>query len=314
MKDILKKPVLVTGATGFIGSVLVRRLIESGTDVHVTVRKESDTWRITDILKDIVCHTADLTDSGSIGKVVKTIGPGAVFHCAVYGGYLAQSEVDKIIGINVQGTAHLLNVLADTGCDFFVNTGSSSEYGVKDGPMKETDPLEPVTMYGISKATATALCLAFGRSHDIPNVTIRPFSPYGPYDGASRLVSAVIRSCIDGKDPKLSNPSAVRDYVFIDDVIDAYMAAIGKYNELKGEVVNVGSGKQSSIGEVADEIIELTGADVKVRWGAVDNPRDEPKTWVADVSHARELLGWEPRHDLRDGLKKTIEWFRGVSA
>lgn len=312
MKDILKQPVLVTGATGFIGSGLVRRLIGRGADVHVTVREESNTWRLDEILDDITLHTVDLTHAEGINALVKKIRPGAVFHCAVYGGYSEQNEVDRIIRVNVEGTAHLLNILSEIGCGCFINTGSSSEYGIKDGPMKETDPLEPVTVYGMSKATATALCQAVGRTHDIPNITLRPFSPYGPYDGSKRLVSSVIRACLEGRAPKLSAPGAVRDYVYIDDVLDAYMLALEKHEDLKGEVVNIGTGKQSSIGEVVDEIVELTGADVRVDWGSVENPRNEPKTWVADISHAEKLLGWKPRYDLCDGLKKTIEWFRGA--
>lgn len=314
MKDLMKSPVLVTGATGFIGANLTRRLADQNVDVHVTIRKESDTWRIGDILKDIEYHTVDLTDTDSTKRLVSDVKPGAVFHCAVYGGYASQTDIDKILRVNVGGTANLLNALSEVGCDCFINTDSSSEYGIKAGPMKETDPLEPVTVYGMSKATMTALCQAFGRTHGISNITLRPFSPYGPYDGGSRLISTVIMACLSSRDPKLSGPDAVRDFVFIDDVIDAYMLAAGMYSDLKNEVVNIGSGRQYSVGEAAAEIIDLTSTDVSVQWGVVDNPRKEPGSWSADISHAERLLGWKPRHSLRDGLKKTIEWFRAHPA
>jgi len=176
--------------------------------------------------------------------------------------------------------------------------------------MKETDLLEPLSVYGVTKAAADLYCHVIAKEENIPAVTLRLFSPYGYYDERSRLISSVILSCLKHRNPKLSSPDSVRDFIFIEDVVDAYKKVIDNKDRVKGEIFNIGSGKQHTTEDVVKNIVKLTGSKVKPEWGKVTNPRHEPECWRADISKARRLLSWEPGFSLMQGLEKDINWFK----
>lgn len=299
---------LVTGATGFIGSNLVRKLVHMGDETHVLTRPASNPWRIRDLSGALVEHQGDLLDPDGVRRLVSEVEPRVIFHCATYGGRPSENEPERTVEVNTLGTLYLLHAAAAAGVEGFVNSGSSSEYGRKDRPMSEDDLLEPQTLYGAAKAASTLICQSFARSEDVPVVTVRPFSPYGPREAPDRLVPYVIKSCLSGEDPLLASGSSARDFVYIDDVVDLYVRAAQK--PYCGEVVNCGSGRQHSVEEVVTRITELTGAGVKPRWGT-ETPRPfESSCWVADISKAGGLYGWVPRFGLSEGLLETISWQR----
>ncbi|MDO8603534.1 MAG: NAD(P)-dependent oxidoreductase [Candidatus Omnitrophota bacterium] len=304
------KKILITGATGFIGANLTRHFLKKGSRISIFTRAGSNKWRIRDILKDVSEYSADLKDSARLKKIIKKIKPQIVIHTAVYGGYSFQNDALKITEANFAGTVNLVNASKGVGLELFINTGSSSEYGIKSKPMKETDVLEPVNEYGVTKAAAFSYCHAAAKKEHIPMVTLRLFSPYGYYEEKSRLVSFLILSCLKFTNPKLSSSDSVRDFIFIEDVTSAYEKVIDNKNKVKGEVFNIGSGKQHTVKDVVDIAIKLTGGKVKPEWGKTDNPRIEPLCWQADISKAKRLLNWEPKHSLRQGLEKDINWFK----
>ena len=304
------KKVLITGATGFVGANLARFFLEKGAEIFVFTRRSSDKWRIRNILENISDYSVDLKDAASLEKIIKKINPHIVIHAAAYGGYSFQNDAEKIIKTNFIGTVNLVNALKGTRIELFINTGSSSEYGIKLKPMKETDLLEPFSGYGATKAAADLYCHAIAKEENMPVVTLRLFSPYGYYEGKNRLVSSVILSCLKFKNPKLSSPDSVRDFIFIEDIIDAYKKVIENKDRVKGEVFNIGSGRQHTAEEVVKNIVKLTGNKVKPEWGKIINSRHEPERWQADISRARELLSWEPVFGLRQGLEKDINWFK----
>ncbi|MDD5618479.1 MAG: NAD(P)-dependent oxidoreductase [Candidatus Omnitrophica bacterium] len=304
------KKILITGATGFIGSNLTRYFLKKCAGVSVFTRMVSDKWRIRDILKDVYEYHVDLNDPVKLEKAVRKIRPNIIIHTASHGGHSFQNNAKKIIEANFTGTVNLISALKDTEVDLLINTGSSSEYGIKSRPMKEIDLLEPVTEYGATKAAASAYCHGMAGKENIPVVTARLFSPYGYYDEGSRLISYVILSCLGSRNPKLSSTDPVRDFIFIEDVMDAYEKIIDNRDRVKGEIFNIGSGKQHTVGEVVKNIVKLTGSMVKPEWGRVNNSRCEPERWQADISKARRILKWEPEHSLSRGLKKDIIWFK----
>jgi len=304
------RKILITGATGFVGANLTRHFLEKGADVSVFTRKMSDKWRIRDILNDISEYHVDLKNLHVLSKAIKKIKPNIIIHTAVYGGYSFQNDTTKIIEANFAGTVNLINASICAGFELFINTGSSSEYGIKSKPMKETDLPEPVSEYGVSKAAASAYCHAVARKEGMPIATLRLFSPYGYYEDRDRLVSSVILSCLRHINPKLSSPDSVRDFIFIEDVIDAYEKIIDNKDKVKNEIFNAGSGKQHTVREVVKNIVKLTGSKVKPEWGRVANLRNEPLRWQADISKAKRLLSWEPEYSLMQGLEKNINWFK----
>jgi nucleoside-diphosphate-sugar epimerase len=301
--------VLVTGATGFVGACLTRRLVDAGYDVHLFTRRESDRWRITDLLGRVREHDVDLRDRSSVEKAVNVISPNIICHLATYGGFASQRESTAIYEVNFLGTVNLLRACEQTGFDLFINTGSSSEYGIKSQPMRENDFLEPVGDYGVSKAATALFCSAEARGKDLPVVTLRLFSPFGPWDDPKRLIPLVIKNFLRGEIPRLSTPTSVRDYVFIDDVVNSYLRLI-ENPYMRGEIFNIGSGQQYAIGDVVRQIAALIGTDVVPRWGTASPQRKEPACWVADRAKAEQLLGWRPETSLHAGLEKTITWIR----
>jgi nucleoside-diphosphate-sugar epimerase len=308
------KKILITGATGFIGANLAEYFLEKGADVSIFTRGTSDKWRIRSILRNVTEYSVDLKEAVKLEKIIKKIKPQIVIHAAVYGGHSFQSNASKIIEANFTGTVNLINVLKGAGIELFINTGSSSEYGVKSEPMKESDLLEPFSEYGVTKAASELYCHAVAKKENMPVVTLRLFSPYGYYEEKNRLVSSVILSCLKFKNPKLSSPDSVRDFIFVEDVINAYKKVIDNKDKVKGEVFNIGSGKQYAIEDVVKNIVKLTGNKVKPEWGRIANSRQEPKCWQADISKAGRLLNWKPEFSLRQGLEKDISWFKRNTA
>jgi len=308
MRALKGKKVLITGSTGFIGTNLVRRFLKIGAEIHILTRTTSNKWRIKDVLKYVNEYCVDLLDYEKLEPIILDIKPEMIFHTATYGGYPFQKDVDKIIQANFIGTVNLVNACKKADFELFANTGSSSEYGVKSKPMTEEDILEPANDYGVSKAAATLYCQAVARREKIPIVTLRLFSPYGYYEEPTRLIPSVVISCLKGINPEVSSSNSVRDFIFIEDVIDAYMK-IAEASDINGEIFNIGYGKQHSVGEVVSKIVELTGNYIRPKWGSVSPRANEPNIWQADIAKAKDVLRWEPKYSLEKGLTNTVKWF-----
>jgi len=306
------KKIIITGSTGFIGANLLHRLANNSNDIHIIIRKTSNIWRISDIVDKVNKHFCDLIDREGIKKLVSEIKPQIIFHLAIYGGYPFQKEPVKIISTNFMGTVNLLDACVDVGFECFVNTGSSSEYGIKNKPMSESDLLEPINDYGVAKAAATLYCRAVGKRENLPIFTLRLFSPYGYYEEPTRLIPYLITSCLGKKDLKLASPYAVRDFNFIEDVIDAYIKIINKRESISsGDIFNVGNGEQHSVQEIFELVKRLIGYRKEPHWGkAKMRDSDKARIWMADNSKIKKIIGWKPMHNIESGLKKTIAWFK----
>jgi nucleoside-diphosphate-sugar epimerase len=302
--------VLVTGATGFVGSCLVRRLVVEGYDVHIVVRRDSARWRIGDLSGKMVEHHCDLRDAAAVERLTDSVRPEIICHLATYGGFASQQDNRTIVEANLLGTMNLLRACEKTGFRLFINTGSSSEYGQKQHPMREGDLPEPLGDYGVTKVAATLFCQSEAVTKGLPVVTLRLFSPYGPWDDPRRLIPFVAACLLAGESPQLASPKSVRDYVYIDDVVDCYLSLIRSRERGPAGIFNVGSGRQHTIGEVVSLLEDLAGSGVCARWGERPLARPEPEVWVADVSKVRDLLGWIPRTSLHDGLATTLTWMR----
>ncbi len=305
-----RKKILITGATGFIGSNLLRYFIKKGADIYIFTRKESDKWRIKDVLSRVKEFRVDLTDKDGLSKIVARISPQIILHTAVYGNFPDHSDSRRIMDVNLKGTVNLIDSCRGIDFELFVNSGSSSEYGLKLLPMDEQDPLKPFGLYGASKAAAGLYAQKTAQAYKKPVVTLRLFSPYGYFEDANRLVPSIILSCLKGRRLKLSSPYSVRDFIFIEDVVDAYVKAFKNRNRISGGIFNIGSGSQHTVKYVVARIICLTGSKIKPEWDSLDNPRIEPKHWQANIRKAKEELHWLPGHNLDKGLSKTINWFK----
>jgi len=299
---------LITGATGFIGSCITRELVRQKKHVSVIVRDKRLNWRLQDIASKLDIYECDLL-SKSLDTVVARIMPTYIFHLASYGSLPSENIITQMIDVNIRGTINLINTIKKHKFKFFINTGSSSEYGIKSRKMKESDIIAPVNDYGVTKAAATLFCQKEAIRNNLPIITFRLFSPYGYFEDKSRLIPSLIISALENQSIELSFPNNVRDFIFIEDVVDAYIKATESKSN-PGEIYNIGSGEQHQISDVANLVLQITNSNSKIAWGKAKKQtrQIEPKKWEADITKAKKIIGWQPKHNLHSGLKKTIEW------
>lgn len=307
------KRVVITGGTGFVGANLVRWLTKQGHQVHLIVRQESKMWRVRDVLEQVQLHYIDYTDLEEVRSLFREIQPEWLFHLAAYGAYPYrngapyQQDIGQMVRTNVVGTMVLIKCSSECGVEVFINTGSSSEYGMKNAPMSETDVLMPNDNYGASKAAAGLMALTASQNSSMRFFHIRLFSVYGPYEEPTRLIPTVMVGHVTESSLCLANPASVRDFIYVDDVLEA-MGFLINSSERSG-IFNLGTGEQHSVRDVVELTSKASGFVPEVVWGSINSKPNEPKTWVANIGELR-TLGWEPRFTLSEGLAATYQWFQ----
>jgi UDP-glucose 4-epimerase len=299
--------VLVTGAAGFVGASVARRLVSAGFRVHALVRPDHETWRLSGLRSNLSEHVLDLALTGEVRSLLQRISPEVVVHCATHGAYASQDDVRTILETNVVASGELFAACLETGVRLVVNVGSSSEYGFKPEPMRESDRLEPNSVYAVGKAAQTHLAILMGKDGRTAIVTFRLFSVYGPFEEPTRLVPTLIRRARAGLELELADPETAHDFVFVEDVVDALVDFAPQLGR-SGEVFNLGSGRQTTLRELAQAVVETVGSSSQCRFGAFPPRRWDTTTWQADTTLTRERLGWSARHDLRQGLARTAAW------
>jgi nucleoside-diphosphate-sugar epimerase len=311
MKDILsQKRVLITGGAGFIGTNLIRELLRLKYDVNLILKETSDCWRIEDILSKIKIYHVDLLDKKKLTKIVNAISPNFIIHLATYSDYRRQDNVEEMVNINIKGTLNLLLASKDIDYKLFVNTGSSSEYGIKNEAMSEFDALNPISFYAATKASATYLCQVFSNEYHKPIVTLRPFSIYGPYENETRFVPTIIKSVIENKPIKLTSGNQRRDFIYVKDVVDIYIKALSCRKNLSGHILNMGTGVEYTNDEVVKMLFEVANNKVKVKKGAFPKRLWDTSHWVANISKTTRILGWKSHYTLSEGLRETYGWHK----
>jgi UDP-glucose 4-epimerase len=307
--NLLNERFFVTGAAGFVGSCLTRKLAELGCEVHALIRATTNRWRLGGLEQKVTLHIGDLNDGERLRELIGEIQPTVVYHLAVHGAYPTQTNADQIILTDMFGTYNLLKACSEVDYKVFVNTGSSSEYGSKQYAMRESDLLEPSSYYAVAKAAQTLVSQHMARADRRPINTFRLFSVYGPYEEPTRLIPTLVRRCLDSKELNMVSPDTARDFVYVDDVVESYLQ-IGQLSLQCGEVFNIGTGVQSSMRDVVRAVFRSTGAKVKVNWGTLPARSWDTETWLADTTKVRRTLKWAPRTSLAEGVEKTTEWFR----
>lgn len=306
-----KARILISGATGFVGANLVRFLVKKNYPIHVLVRKTSNFWRIKDLISKISLWQVDLLEKELLAKTVKKINPRVIFHLANAPLYLGQpSSVKSYIEANLVGTINMIEACQDINYQCFINTGSSAEYGPKEKPMKEDNLCQPRSLYAVTKLAATNYASFVGKIEKKPIITLRLFSPFGPYDDPKRLMVEVIYNALKNKNIFLSRADLVRDYVYIDDVTRAYYLAITAAEKYPGEIFNLGMGRQTTIKKVVETTLDLTSSSSKISWDVFPSRDFESSIWQADLKKTEKCLNWRPEFSLKEGLKKTIDWFK----
>lgn len=307
------KRIIITGATGFVGANLTRRLVRDGHEIHLLVRRGYHSWRIEGLYPKVYIHETDLTDKDALSGVVGEIKPEWIFHLAVYGAYSWQTDLHQMVQTNIIGTMNLVEACLKTGFETFVNTGTSSEYGYKDHTPKETEYLEPNSCYAVTKASATMYCRCIGQGRGIRISTLRLYSVYGPFEEPGRLIPTLAIKGLAGKLPPLVNPEIGHDFVFVDDVVDAYLLAASNSGQEFGAIYNVGTGIQTSIGEIVASVQKILKINAKPVWGSMPDREWDSKIWVADSKKIQTELGWRPKYTFEHGFHQMVKWLKSSS-
>lgn len=307
--DLAGARILVTGAAGFIGANLVRALLAQRASVSALVRSPA-TPRLAGVDDELELLVADVRVPHAIEVAVTRARPQLAVHLAAPGGHpnSARGRLE-FLETSVLGTAALVEALADSGCRRLVHVGSSLEYGPRSHPLDEDVLLAPIVPRGAAKASATLVCLAWARTLGLSAVVLRPFSVYGPWEDERRLVPTALRAAVDGTELPLTPSGLVHDFVYVGDVVDAILHALDAGDEVSGEVINIGSGVQTTNEGLVAAASQAVGRPIRTRVGAYPaGPHDTTRCWVASIERARTLLRWEPRTTLTEGLRVTLEW------
>jgi len=286
--------VLVTGASGFLGSNLCRVLLQAGADLHATSRRPAPAPPI--------WHHTDLEDAGATRRLFSNVEPEVVYHFA--GQVTAAADLDLVLPLFHSLLTSCVNVLVaatEAGCRRVVLAGSLTE------PTEPSEP--PSSPYAAAKLAGSLYGRMFQAIYGLPVVIVRPFMTYGPGQNPGKVVPYVIRSLLAGERPKLSSGRTASDWIYIDDVVDG-LARAGHAPGIDGADIDLGSGTLVSLRTVVEKIEAMLHSEVKSDFGAVPE-RPPERSPIADVDAAeRRLAGWRPSVGLDEGLRRTIESLR----
>lgn len=307
------KKVLVTGGGGFIGSHLTERLVELGASTRALVHYNalgSWGWLDHSPLKDQVeVVSGDICDRDSVHNALH--GVDVVFHLAALIAIpYSYRAPESYVRTNIIGTLNVLQAARELGTERVVHTSTSEVYGTAQfTPMDEGHPLQGQSPYSASKIGADKLVESFYRSYNLPAVTVRPFNTYGPRQSARAVIPTIITQALTSDCIHLGNLDARRDFTYVRDTVDGFLrAAVAP--DVAGRELNLGTGSDISVGELAGQIIRLVNRPVEI---ATEEERLRPEKsevmrLLSDNGLARQMLGWEPAYSLEDGLRETIAW------
>ncbi len=308
--------VLVTGSEGFIGSHLTELLVEKGFEVKAFVRynfKNDWGWLEESKYKnDIEIYTGDVRDFDSVYDAMKDVD--VVFHLAALIG-IPYSYISPLayIKTNTEGTYNVLESGRKLNLKRIIITSTSEIYGTAQYvPIDEKHPYNPQSPYAASKAAADHLALSYYRSFGTPVTIIRPFNTYGPRQSARAVIPTIISQILAGKKQiKLGNLSPTRDLNYVKDIANGFIT-VGLHEDTIGDVYNLGTGQEISIGDLAEKIIELTGKEVEIIEDTqrIRPEKSEVERLLSNAEKAKKTTSWEPKYMLEEGLKETIDWIQ----
>lgn len=301
------RSVLVTGGNGFIGANLVRMLNGLGAQVHLLIRPQAVSWRIREIMEHANIHVGDITDGDSLARAFAEARPEFVFHLATPRGNDASAWV-RMAEVNFLGAIRLVEQLQKTPSTRMVVSGSSLEYGPNAQPHREQDTLTPNSWHGVGKAAAGLIYLQAASSFGLKINHLRLFHVYGPWESSRRLLPSAIRASICGTPLTLTRTDVRRDWIYVEDVVDALLSAA--LTEVQGEAYNIGSGMEISNEKVVDIVEQLTGVPLIRVSGVFPCRVSDNAHRRADISKSKLLLGWMPRYDITAGVSAMLAWYR----
>ena len=303
--------IAVTGGTGFIGRYVVEKLLEQDYDVSVLATKQDK--KLSSGSKLFAKSKFVKSDILNPKKISSSLNG---FDCVVHLAAL-RSTKDSVEAplqynrMNIDGTVNVLEAVRVNRIKKMVFASISSVYGNDfEVPQKEDCCPEPSNPYGLSKLVGEKYCAMYSAAYGIESVSLRPFNVYGPRQKfGDSVISMFIASALSGKKPVIyGDGSNLRDFVYVEDVADAFALALKNISKVKGKAINVGSGKNHSVAQILKMVEKISGTKLSIE--TKQNFPGNVKETLADISRAKNLLGWEPKYSLEQGLRKTFAWYK----
>lgn len=320
MRSLAGKNVLVTGGLGFIGSNLAIRLVRDGARVAVCDAMiegyGGNFANVAEVRSDLEVHVSDVRDEAEMARLVA--GRDVVFHLAAQVSHvLSLSNPYPDIDINIKGTAAVLEACRKHNRDaLVVRSGTRGQYGPAVRlPVSEETPSDPRGIYEISQLSAEMICRTYTRIHGLRTVPLRLTNVYGPRGQMKHshfgVVNWFVRLALEGSPiPIFGSGKILRDFLYVDDCVEALVAAAAE-PAMVGEIVNVGNDRSSTFLEVAEILRDLVpGTEIVFTEFSPERKAQEPGDFVSDIAKIRRLTGWEPRVGLREGLARTVDFYR----
>ena len=307
----LQGPVMVLGASGFIGANLLRMLLAHRRDVYGTATR-LPAWRLESVPAANV-RVSDLLVDSNLDHVLNDLRPRTIFDCVAYGAYSFETDSQLIYNTNFNLVSRLLAKLEQHGISCYLHAGSSSEYGDNAAAPREDALAAPNSHYAVSKLAAANLIYYYGKKRGLQCANMRLYSVYGPLEDSSRLIPNLIRQATQGHYPEFVDPRVSRDFIYIDDACESFIEAALALTETDyGESFNIGTGYKTTIGELAglaQKLFTIPGNPVFT----MPNRYWDVGDWYADISKVRTRFGWKARVSLTDGLLRTASWYEALS-
>lgn len=298
MTSLLDAKVLITGASGFLGTHLVQRLCPISGEVHATSRTQRPTLK-----GGPLWWQTNLEDLGAVRSLFETVKPDIIFHMSGLASAIQTVEfVLPTFHSLLTSTVNLLTVATEVGCQRVVLAGSLNE------PQSEDPEMIPSSPYAAAKWAGSAYGRMFHALYGTPLVIVRTFMTYGPGQDSRKLIPSVVLSLLQGESPKLSSGQWNADWIYINDVIDGFLAA-AQMPQIEGAMFDLGSGALVTVRELVEKLVKIVGCSTRPLFGALPDRAFEPAR-KAEIRKTFEKLGWNPKVSLESGLQQTVEWYR----
>ncbi len=320
----------ILGAGGFVGFNLLQKILSYRKDVFGVFSDPKKNWRLqkkpTPLQNVVKC---DILNGGEVKAIISRIKPKTVFNLAAYGAYSTQKDIDRIYQTNFNSTYNLIEELKKYGFSAYVHAGSQSEYGLNSSGPSEGDELIPNSHYAISKTAASYMVKYYGKIEKLPVIHLRFYSIYGPWEESNRLIPTLIREVKNRRLPKFVDPNISRDFVYVDDVVEAMIIIAEKFGKdrltsaniryqknsdrseksddkesLYGETFNVCTGRKTTIKELAYLVKKLFKIKEEPKFGSMKNRDWDVRDWYGNPKKIQKVFGWKAQTSLKEGLEK----------
>ncbi|MBI2065067.1 MAG: NAD-dependent epimerase/dehydratase family protein [Candidatus Yanofskybacteria bacterium] len=302
-------PVVILGASGFIGANLFFNLSRCRDDVFGCSKNIDTNWRFKHHNWQNL-EKVDITSQIEVDQLFQGIQPKTIFNLSSYGGHAHQTDTGQIQQVNYIGTSNILESLRSLDFHAFVQAGSSSEYGLNSAGPKEDDELAPNSVYAVSKIGAYYLMKYYSEVFNFPAMHLRLYSVYGPWQERKTLMPVMISHCLENKWPPLVDSEASHDFIYVDDCTYAFVKAALALYEKKGlgKAVNIATGTKTTTKDLVDEYKQIFNVSPKPVFNSMQNKGRDLTAWYGNPQLAKELLDWHYHTSLEEGLRLVSEW------